>query len=268
MKSFWTKSAMGAAAALLCAGAANAYVIDFEGVDTSSLPLGDIFLGGDQLAIGNYVINTQDVGGGDGLLGSIRRAADPSSCLDGGPCASNNSTDYLQIDNDGLLHIYNGSPTLTSISFSSAQVAFLKASGDTAGSTAMYFAVEADSYTADGTMLGYTVYAAPVSGSGSFVNITTTAAGTLTGGQALGSWGNLSGAGLNNAAVTDLFFYAYYCNPTSGSCAAFKSDKGQYAIDNIALDVSAVPEPSEWMLMVAGLGAVGGIVRRRRNNAA
>jgi hypothetical protein len=35
-------------------------------------------------------------------------------------------------------------------------------------------------------------------------------------------------------------------------------------IDNVSLDVSAVPEPASWAMMIAGFGLVGGALRTRR----
>ena len=76
----------------------------------------------------------------------------------------------------------------------------------------------------------------------------------------------LGGTGtLTSGNVTDLFVYSYFCNGSTGSCGAFRTDLGQFALDNIALDVTPVPEPAEWALMLAGLTAVAGVARRRRS---
>ena len=253
MKSFWTKSAMGAAAALLCVGAANAYVIDFENSNLNMNVDGNSgfapqMLGGDVFLQDNYFIQALDAGGGGGLIAGVSNATDSSlGCLDSG-CPTGSQGNFLSVVDDGLLHI--GNVNGTKISFSSASFAFIKASGDSAGSIAMYLAVEAD--RSDGS---YAAYAFPISGSGAFQTVTLASAG-----QALtGSTGTLT-----SGDITDLFLYSYYCNPTTGGCTAFHTNKSQFAIDNIAVDVSAVPEPSEWMLMAAGLGVMGAIVRRRR----
>lgn len=37
--------------------------------------------------------------------------------------------------------------------------------------------------------------------------------------------------------------------------------------DNVALDVSAIPEPATWGMMIAGFGMIGGMTRRKRNAA-
>lgn len=38
----------------------------------------------------------------------------------------------------------------------------------------------------------------------------------------------------------------------------------QFALDNVVLSAGAVPEPASWALMIAGVGATGGALRRRR----
>jgi hypothetical protein len=72
---------------------------------------------------------------------------------------------------------------------------------------------------------------------------------------------NATGAFANTTFVEALMF-GYSCN-TSGSCSAFSTDKGQFAIDNITM--SDVPEPAT--AAIVGLGLLGlGAARRRRNS--
>ena len=70
-------------------------------------------------------------------------------------------------------------------------------------------------------------------------------------------------AGFASQAFTNVAFFAYSCN-LAGECDAFKNNAGQFALDNLALSVSAVPEPATWMTLLAGLGALG-VLRRRRS---
>jgi len=56
-------------------------------------------------------------------------------------------------------------------------------------------------------------------------------------------------------------FFGFSCN-FDGDCSAFENLKGQFAIDNI--EVSAVPEPSSWMMLGAGLLGMGWLSRRRQ----
>jgi hypothetical protein len=63
-----------------------------------------------------------------------------------------------------------------------------------------------------------------------------------------------------NTVFVEALVYGYGCD-NSGSCKAFQTDKGQFAIDNIAM--SDVPEPAT--AAIVGLGLLGlGAARRRR----
>ena len=266
MKKFWTQTAL-AAASLLSVGAANAYVIDFENVDTSNVTYasgpnagsGTVLVDADYITQGGYFVQGQDyfntTYGTPGftpsgaLVASLTSAAD-GSCLDGS-CPTGSTGTFMTVLDDSLLHFGKLSGAGTTLS--SFDAAYVPSAAAPAGST-VYLAIEAD--RSDGSYAQY-VYLLPsvtASGTTSFAHFTA-ANGILNSGSGTLTSGN----------VTDLYAYAFYCNPSSGSCTGFNSDKGQFAIDNIALDVSAVPEPSEWMLMALGLGAVGTIVRRRRS---
>ena len=61
-----------------------------------------------------------------------------------------------------------------------------------------------------------------------------------------------------------VFAFGFTCN-TGGTCNAFSTDRGQFALDNIS--VTAVPEPETIALFGLGLLAVGAAVRRRRQSA-
>lgn len=44
---------------------------------------------------------------------------------------------------------------------------------------------------------------------------------------------------------------------------AFSNDFVGPLLDNVSLDISAVPEPSTWAMMILGIGVIGGALRRR-----
>ncbi len=245
MNKFWTRAVSGAAA-LVCASAANAFVIDFENVDYTYAPFAPLLADGEAVVQGSYFVSTQDLNGGGGLIGQLSVGSDPTSCLNG-TCPSGNSSTFLSVYNDGLAHI--GLLSGQGVVFGGLSAAYIATPGNPAGST-VYLAIEAD--RADGS---YAAFYYPLLGNGSFQTIGATGGFSL-GGQSTGT--------LTSGNVTDIFVYSYFCNGATGSCGAFKTDLGQFALDNISL-TAAVPEPSEWMLMLAGLGAVGAVARRRRS---
>jgi hypothetical protein len=244
MKKFWTRVVLGAAA-LLCIGAANAAVIDFENVDTTLAPFAPLMADGDAVFQGDYFVNTQDANAGGGLIAQLSNGADPTTCLNG-VCPAGNNSSFLSVLNDGIAHIglISGANTV----FGGLDAAYIATPGNPAGST-VFLAIEAD--RSDGTFASFYYV---LSGTGAFQTITSSTVGTRLGGTGT----------LTSGDVTDLFVYSYFCNGSTGSCGAFKTNLGQFALDNIVMDVSAVPEPSEWMLMIAGLTAIAAVARRRR----
>ena len=60
--------------------------------------------------------------------------------------------------------------------------------------------------------------------------------------------------------------FSAVCNDSGSSCVPFATGRGQFALDNLQFGtaVAAVPEPQTWLMLGAGLLAVGGAARRRR----
>lgn len=63
-------------------------------------------------------------------------------------------------------------------------------------------------------------------------------------------------------SFTELYVYGLYCN-SAGSCQGFNSNRAQFALDDLKLVTSAVPEPSTWLLLGSGMLLIT-IARRRR----
>ncbi len=87
------------------------------------------------------------------------------------------------------------------------------------------------------------------SGTGTVINLSLP---TDTGG---GSW-RVSGNPFGNAAITGLQFTAL----TSALCQSACDNQSDYALSS----VNAVPEPETYALMIAGLGTLGFVSRRRK----
>ncbi|MES2118654.1 MAG: NF038120 family PEP-CTERM protein [Pseudomonadota bacterium] len=222
------------AVALLGAVPALADTINFE----SHGP--DIFAGGDVFTEAGYTMQVLDspAGSGSGGAGMIANGADPDTCSVAACPVGNNSMYYLGL-NDGGLNIHR---TDTS--------AFLLHGLDYA-------------------------FLAPLGGLQNFSYGQLVLTGKLAGGGTVrdafdfplqNGGGNYMfgavplGAAFGHANLSELTVSACLFD-NSGSCFNPAANQAQFAIDN--LNVSAVPEPSAYAMLMLGLGGIALAARRR-----
>ena len=242
MKKFLPKLAI-AAAALACFGSAHADVITFDGLAASPYALTmPVFGHNDEFYQAGYWLDpfSNAAGALDGdLVGAIVDGSDVANTCFGAVCPTNNPTMFYAALNDGVLALGREDSGLFRVG--SLDASFVGASGDAFPAVTLLLQVLGN--RADNTTLTTSVQLpGPVAGAFSFSTYA------------------LSGA-FASTDFKSIYVYGLACN-AAGSCSAFSTDKGQFALDNISL-TAAVPEPSEWLLMGLGLAAMCAVVRRR-----
>jgi hypothetical protein len=244
MQKYWKSTAT--ALALVLAGTAHAELLDFEHVsaspDTVALPL---LLHGDEFTASGYWFDPfanhdEAVVGGDlvGALldGNLRVDICQTVVCPGG----NNSTFYAGL-NDGVLALGREDGKLFKLS--SLDAGFVGALTPEGFGDGAPLVMQIQGQRANNSWLSTSI----------------TLPGPVNGEFQFGSYS--LAANFQATAFKQIFFYGLPCD-ASGSCTGFVSDKGQFALDN--LNVSAVPEPSQWLLMGLGLAVVANLSRRRR----
>ncbi|PHV07386.1 PEP-CTERM sorting domain-containing protein [Janthinobacterium sp. BJB412] len=223
------------AASLAALPAAHAAVIDFENLGIGGVGHNEFFQqAGFDLAGYSAASDALD---GD-LVGTINDGTDPGSCFNL-MCPSSASHYYAGL-NDGVLEITRSVPQQT-FRLHSFDASFI---GATVGGV----------YPAVAGLLR-------IQGSfadGSYVYEDYQLAGPGANGFAFGHYTTSAAFGAKQFVAIDLF--AFTCN-AGGNCNAFQTNKGQFALDN--LNVSAVPEPSSWLMLGAGLLGLAAVRRRR-----
>jgi hypothetical protein len=158
------------------------------------------------------------------------------------PTSDSNSSNYLTALNDGVIDIFHTDPQQT-FNVKSFDASFL---GNFDGGTfpAVSGVLRVQGFLAGG---GYLTQDFALDGPGAdgfeFGHYTTTGA-------------------FATAEFTEILLFGFACE-TSGGCSVFSTNRGQFAIDNIAT-AAAVPEPSTWLMLGAGLLAIGAATRRRQ----
>ena len=229
--------------------AAQAMRIDFEEpvpYDLASAPFAPLFGHGDEFYQNGFWLdpfsNSPDAFFGD-LVGALVDGSDLANTCWSILCPANNATKFYTGLNDGVLAIGR----LDSLPFlvNAFDASFVGAGGEVLPPVAGLLRLQG--VTADGGSLTQTFQlAGPHNGVLDFSSFAT--------------------SGLFAATPFDFIYaYGFACN-AAGSCSAFSSDRGQFALDNLDVTVigaATVPEPATWLLVAVGLVAAGGMRRRR-----
>lgn len=230
------------------ANAAGA-VIDFESApvgligsfDPNSSPtLSDVFVSN-----GFYVggVTNSPYGQAGDLIGSVVDGSDvANTCWNMAcPTAASNSTQYLTALNDGVLWISHTAGTTFKVQ--SFDASFL-GNYNTGTFPAVSGGIRIQGIKANGT---YMTQDFALDGQGAD-------------GFEFGHY--VTNGAFANTEFAELYLFGFACE-TSGSCSLFSTNRGQFAIDNIAT-TAPVPEPSTWLMLGAGLLAIGAATRRRQ----
>ncbi|MES2584595.1 MAG: NF038120 family PEP-CTERM protein [Pseudomonadota bacterium] len=228
------------------AGAAQAEMINFEQpVDSPNAPFAPFLTHDDVFLQGSYYFNTfsnaANAQFGD-LVGAMVNGSDLSLCW-GVVCPSNNPSTFYGALNDGAVAF--GRMDGQSFAVKSFDASFIGGMGATLPPVAGLLRLQG--FTSTGATLTQTYQLAGPNASG-----------------ALGFGSYQTTGTFASTQFETVFAFGFTCN-TGGTCNAFSTDRGQFALDNIS--VTAVPEPETTAMFGLGLLAVGAAVRRRRQSA-
>lgn len=223
--------------ALSSAIGAQAAIITFEGSAPGLLGMGDFFV-----ESGFHIEPFSNQAGaqlGD-LVGAIVDGADVANTCASVACPTNNTTHFYTALNDSVLYL--AADDDSAFTLKGFDASFVGAGGDVFASTTLILRIQGTK-VGGGTMTASFNLPGPTAGAFSFQSFATTGAYAAQ-------------------EFTEAQIFGLACDG-AGSCSAFTSDKGQFALDNIDISVNAVPEPSQWLLVGVALAALGASTRRR-----
>ncbi|MDB5936304.1 MAG: exosortase [Massilia sp.] len=233
---------------LLCAAAVSAAAIvpvhagtiNFEGYFGPTVH-------GDYIQTGGYDIGFYSLAAGavfgEDLVGSFLNGADSQSCdVATTRCPVNNPSTYYANLNDGLIDVMSNTAA-SRFSINGFDASFIGGNATLSSYPAVSGLLRIQGFFANGTSL-YETYdlAGPSTTGFNFAHYNTS-------------------AGFSSNAFVEAYVFGFACN-SGGTCSAFSSDRGQFAIDNLSLN--AVPEPASFALFGIGMIGMGAVARRRR----
>ena len=232
LKKFFAATLVGAA---ICAmPAAQADVVDFEGLDVNIVGHMDSFEQAGVILTGYSNASTAQPGD---FVGMVVDGTDLGVCA-GLACPTNNPGHYYAALNDSILFIDPSSAATFQIK--SFDASFIGAvAGASYPSTAGLLKIQG--FLADN----------------SFVTESYALAGPGANGFTFQHF--VASTGFANQNFVEVAIFGYTCN-TAGACTAFNSNQGQYALDNVTV---AVPEPTSYLMMLLGLAGIAAFARRR-----
>ena len=172
------------------------------------------------------------------LVGAIVNGSDLGNTCWSVACPVNNSTNFYTALNDGFLAI--GAENGRGFRVGSFNASFVGAGGDIFPNTTMILRMQGNRVGGGTVTQSFNL---PGQTNGEF------------------NFGSYAGSGVfANTDFSSIFIYGLACN-SAGSCSAFSTDKGQFALDNLAL--TQIPEPGSLALIALGLAGMGLMARRR-----
>lgn len=231
------------AGVILGAMESQASVITFDDLTESDFATTMPLLGhGDEFYEAGFWLDTASVHPdalpGD-LVGAIVDGADVANTCFSVVCPTNNSSHYFTALNDGYFAL--GLLNNTSFTLNSFEASFVAAFGDLVPDTSLILRVLGNKADKSGS-LSSDFYLSGLEGG------------------ALNFYSYITDPLFAATQFDYAIFFGLACDG-AGSCSAFSTDKGQFALDNI--NVTAVPEPSPLFLLGLGIAL---IFSRRRTS--